>query len=74
MCSSTNFIKTLELNELVNHIAKLGAQKEKSLNPLPSFLHLFPAQPPFLSFSIFSWCGLKNNFRKQKCNERRNEL
>lgn len=24
MCSGTNFIKTLELNELVNHIAQLG--------------------------------------------------
>jgi len=51
MCSSTNFIKTLELNELVNHTAKLGAQKEKSLNPLSRFLlHLFLPKPPLFIF------------------------
>lgn len=82
MCSGTNFIKTLELNELVNHIAQLGCcpaldwePQLNSLSPAPS-----PLCFPFsfaLSLRLYLFllqCGLKNNFRKQKCNERRNEL
>lgn len=82
MCSGTNFIKTLELNELVNHIARLGCcpALDWPLAPLSSLCHPFPCPSPFrfaLSLRLYLFllqCGLKNNFRKQKCNERRNEL
>lgn len=82
MCSGTNFIKTLELNELVNHIAQLGCcpALDWPLAPLSSLCHPFPCPSLFrfaLSLRLYLFllqCGLKNNFRKQKCNERRNEL
>lgn len=58
MCSGTNFIKTLELNELVNHIAQLGccpaldwAPQLNSLSPAP--LSASPLALPCLSVFIY---------------------
>lgn len=86
-CSGTNFIKTLELNELVNHIAQLGCcpkmDRECGLACAPLPFHVSPESrlptpgcPGFIQrlYLFLLQCGLKNNFRKQKCNERRNEL
>lgn len=58
MCSGTNFIKTLELNELVNHIAQLGCcpalDWEPQLNSLsPAPLSASPLALPCLSVFIY---------------------